>query len=109
MAVIGTFKADKDGYAGTIRTLAINAKVRIVANDRKSTASAPDFRIFAGLAEVGAAWRKTAKEKEASYLSVRLDDPAFPEPIHAALMEQTEDGVLRLLWRREKSDKREEA
>jgi uncharacterized protein (DUF736 family) len=40
---------------------------------------------------------------------VRLDDPAFPEAIHAALMEQTEDGVVRLLWRREKSDTREEA
>ncbi len=109
MAVIGTFKADKDGYAGTIRTLSINTKVRIVANDRKSAGSAPDFRIFAGQTEVGAAWRKTSREKEASYLSVRLDDPVFPEPIHAALMEQTEDGVLRLLWRRDKSDKREEA
>lgn len=106
MAVIGTFKPDKDGYAGTIRTLSINAKVRIVANDRKSASTAPDFRIFAGQTEIGAAWRRTARDKEASYLSVRLDDPAFPEPIHAALMEQSEDGVLRLLWRREK---REEA
>ena len=109
MAVIGTFKADKDGYAGTVRTLSINAKVRIVANDRKSAAGAPDFRVFAGMAEIGAAWRKTAKDKEATYLSVRLDDPVLPEPIHAALMEQTEDGVLRLLWRRERPDKREEA
>ena len=41
MAVIGTFKADKDGYAGIVRTLSINAKVRIVANDRKSAAGAP--------------------------------------------------------------------
>ena len=109
MAVIGTFKADKDGYAGTIRTLSINAKVRIVANDRKTATTAPDFRVFAGQTEVGAAWRRTAREKEASYLSVRLDDPAFPEAIHAALMEQTEDGVLRLLWRRERPDRREEA
>ena len=109
MAVIGTFKADKDGYAGTIRTLSINAKVRIVANDRKNASTAPDFRIFAGQTEIGAAWRKTARDKEASYLSVRLDDPAFPEAIHAALMEQTEDGVLRLLWRREMPDRREEA
>jgi uncharacterized protein (DUF736 family) len=109
MAVIGTFKADKDGYAGTIRTLSITAKVRIVANDRKGASSAPDFRIFAGLAEIGVAWRKTSREKEAPYLSVRLDDPAFPQPIHAALTEQAEDGVLRLLWRRETPDKREEA
>jgi uncharacterized protein (DUF736 family) len=104
MPVIGTFKADKDGYAGTIRTLSINAKVRIVANDQKQVPSAPDFRVFAGTAEVGAAWRKTSTEDQSSYLRVRLDDPALREPIRAALMEKSDDGVLRLLWRREKSN-----
>ena len=104
MPVIGTFKADKDGYAGTIRTLSLNAKVRIVANDQKQTGSAPDFRVFAGSAEIGAAWRKTSAEDHSSYLRVRLDDPALREPIRAALMEKSDDGVLRLLWRREKSN-----
>ncbi len=104
MPVIGTFKADKDGYAGTIRTLSLNAKLRIVANDQKQTASAPDFRVFAGVTEVGAAWRKTSAEDQSSYLRVRLDDPAFREPIKAALIEKSDDGVLRLLWRREKKD-----
>ena len=61
MPVIGTFKAVKDGYAGTIRTLTLNAKVRIVANDRKESDDAPDFRIFAGATEIGAAWRKTSR------------------------------------------------
>jgi uncharacterized protein (DUF736 family) len=102
MPVIGTFKADKDGYAGTIRTLSINAKLRIVANDQKQSASAPDFRVFTGSTEVGAAWRKTSAEDQTSYLRVRLDDPSFREPIRAALIEKTDDGVLPLLWRREK-------
>ena len=35
MPVIGTFSAVKDGYAGTIRTLTIATKVRLIANDRK--------------------------------------------------------------------------
>ena len=48
MPVIGTFKADKDGYAGTIRTLTLNAKVRIVANDQKQSQGAPDFRVLVG-------------------------------------------------------------
>ena len=48
MPVIGTFSAVKDGYAGTIRTLTLTAKVSIVANDRKEGNSAPDFRIMAG-------------------------------------------------------------
>ena len=104
MPVIGTFKADKDGYAGTIRTLSLNAKVRIVANDQKQSPSAPDFRVFAGVTEVGAAWRKTSAEDHSSYLRVRLDDPTFREPIKAALIEKTDDGILRLLWRREKKD-----
>ncbi len=103
MPVIGTFKPDKDGYAGTIRTLSLNAKVRIVANDQKQSASAPDFRVFAGTTEIGAAWRKTSAEDNTSYLRVRLDDPSFREPIRAALMEKSAGGILPLLWRREKA------
>ena len=34
MPIIGTFTAVKDGYAGTIRTLNLNSKVEILANDR---------------------------------------------------------------------------
>ena len=103
MPIIGTFKADKDGYSGTIRTLTLNAKVRIVANDQKQSAGAPDFRIMAGTTEVGAAWRKTG-EGQSSYLSVRLDDPSLAVPIRAALIEKTDDEILRLVWRRERKD-----
>jgi uncharacterized protein (DUF736 family) len=100
MPVIGTFSAVKDGYAGAIRTLTVNTKVRIVANDRKETEGAPDFRIMAGSVEIGAAWRKTKQGTDESYLRVRLDDPAWPQPVWGALLEATEDGVVRLVWRR---------
>ena len=100
MPVIGTFSAVKDGYAGTIRTLMVNSKVRIVANDRKEAEGAPDFRIMAGSVEIGAAWRKTKQGTDESYLRVRLDDPAWPHPIWGALLETTEAGVVRLVWRR---------
>ncbi len=100
MPVIGTFSAVKDGYAGTIRTLMVNSKVRIVANDRKETEGAPDFRIMAGSVEIGAAWRKTKQGTDESYLRVRLDDPAWPQPVWGALLETTEDGIVRLVWRR---------
>ncbi|MEQ1698140.1 MAG: DUF736 domain-containing protein [Hyphomicrobiaceae bacterium] len=103
MPIIGTFKADKDGYSGSIRTLTLNAKVRFVATDQKPSPQSPDFRILSGTTEIGAAWRKTA-EDQMSYLSVRLDDPTFTAPIRAALIEKTDDGTLRLLWRREKRD-----
>ena len=108
MPVIGTFSAVKDGYAGTIRTLTMNAKVRIVANDRKESEGAPDFRIMAGTAEIGAAWRKTKQGSDETYLRVKLDDPALPQPIWGALLETTEDGVARLLWRRDEKRRRAE-
>ncbi len=104
MPVIGTFSAIKDGYAGTIRTLTVATKVRLVANDHKEGEGAPDFRIFAGASEIGAAWRRTRKGSEETYLSVKLDDPALPQPIWGALLEATEDGTARLIWRRDRKD-----
>jgi uncharacterized protein (DUF736 family) len=104
MPVIGTFAAIKDGYAGTIRTLTMSTKVRMVANDRKEGETAPDFRIMAGGSEIGVAWRKTKQGSEQTYLRVKLDDPALPQPIWGALIEATEDGVARLLWRRDKRE-----
>lgn len=99
MATIGSFTAGKDGYTGTIRTLTVNVKASIVANDKKSTEGSPDFRIYAGRAELGAAWKaKTSGDQPRDYLSVLLDDPGFPEPIRAALFE--EDGAAFLVWNR---------
>jgi uncharacterized protein (DUF736 family) len=104
MPIIGTFSAVKDGYAGTIRTLTMSVRVRLVANDRKEAEGAPDFRIVAGAAEIGAAWRRTRKGSEETYLSVKLDDPALPQPIWGALFEATDDGPARLVWRRDRRD-----
>lgn len=99
MATIGSFTAGKDGYTGTIRTLTVNVKANIVANDKKSSDGAPDFRIYAGRAELGAAWKaKTNGDESRDYLSVLLDDPSFPEPIRAALFE--EQGAAFLVWNR---------
>ena len=102
MANIGSFTAGKGGYVGTIRTLTVNVKARIVANDQKRSDGAPDFRIYAGRAELGAAWRaRTVGDEPRDYLSVQLDDPSFPEPIRAALFE--EDGAAFLVWNRRES------
>lgn len=99
MATIGSFTAGKDGYTGTIRTLTVNVKARIIANDNKKSEGAPDFHIYAGRAELGAAWRaQTSGETPRDYLSVLLDDPSFPEPIRAPPFE--EDGAAYLVWNR---------
>lgn len=99
MATIGSFTAGKDGYTGTIRTLTVNVKAKIVANDQKKSEGAPDFRIYAGRAELGAAWRAQSNgDAPRDYLSVQLDDPSFPEPIRAALFE--DNGAAFLVWNR---------
>ena len=99
MATIGSFTAGKDDYVGTIHTLTVNVKAKIIANDSKRSEGAPDFRVYAGRAELGAAWKaQTNSDEPRDYLSVQLDDPSFPEPIRAALFE--EDGAAFLVWNR---------
>ncbi|MEM7517421.1 MAG: DUF736 domain-containing protein [Planctomycetota bacterium] len=101
MPTIGTFSATSDGYVGTIRTLTINVKTKLVANDTKTNERAPDFRVYAGGAELGAAWReRTSGDEPRDYLSVQLDDPSFAEPIRAAFFENAEDGTGVLVWTR---------
>ena len=53
------------------------------------------------LVSPGARPRKTSEE---TYLRVKLDDPVLPQPIWGALLEGTEDGVARLLWRRDRKE-----
>ena len=48
MATIGTFTQTKDGFTGTIRTLALNVKAKIVPDDHKANEAAPDYRVFSG-------------------------------------------------------------
>src|SRR5690606_17605850 len=61
MANIGTFTAEKDGFTGTLRTLALNVKLKFVPND-KGSENAPDYRLQAANAlEVGAAWQKVSQ------------------------------------------------
>ena len=61
MATIGTFTAADNGYTGSVKTLTLNVKAKFVATE-KDNDKAPDYRIFAGATEFGAAWKKTARE-----------------------------------------------
>ena len=90
MATIGTFTAADNGYTGSVKTLTLNVKAKFVATE-KDNDKAPDYRIFAGNTEFGAAWKKTAKETSREYLSVKLDDPSFPAAIYASLVETEGD------------------
>ena len=99
MATIGSFKKSENGdYAGAVKTLTLNVKARITPVE-KTNDKAPDFRIYAGRTEFGAAWKKTSNEGR-EYLSVKLDDPSFPLPIYASLVEVEGEDGLALIWSR---------
>ena len=80
MATIGTFTASNNGFTGSVKTLTLNVKATFVANEKEND-KAPDYRILAGATEFGAAWKKTARETDREYLSVKLDDPISAAPI----------------------------
>ncbi|WP_224742114.1 DUF736 family protein [Bradyrhizobium sp. 2S1] len=51
MATIGTFTSTGNGFTGTVRTLALNAKAKLVRVENPSD-KGPHFRIFAGNVEL---------------------------------------------------------
>ena len=97
MATIGTFASTGNGFSGAIKTLNLNVKAVDFVPAEGDNEKGPDYRIFAGATEFGAAWKKTSKEDRA-YLSVKLDDPSFPAPIYASLVD-AEEGYS-LIWSR---------
>ena len=98
MATIGTFTKDDAGnYNGAIKTLTLDVKKATLRPVETDNDKAPDFRIFAGQTEFGAAWKKTSRENR-DYLSVKLDDPSFPAPIYASLVDADEG--YSLIWSR---------
>jgi uncharacterized protein (DUF736 family) len=105
MAIIGTFTRGADGkFSGNLRTLTLTAKLQFAAEANKSKDNAPDYRVYLGTVEVGAAWKRTAKESGRDYWSVKLDDPAFAAPLYASLVEAEDGKVFNLLWSRRNGD-----
>jgi uncharacterized protein (DUF736 family) len=100
MPLAAVLNPSKDGgWEGWLRTLTINAKLRIVPNDDRGSERAPDFKVFAGRAEVGAVWRQVARKPgDPGRLSVKLTDPAFPEGLSMSLFEDGEGGKANLVW-----------
>jgi uncharacterized protein (DUF736 family) len=101
MATIGTFSRTDNGFTGSVKTLTLNVKsVKFVPAEGENE-NGPDFRVFAGATEFGAAWKKQS-DKGNPYLSVKLDDPSFPAPIYASLVE-VEGDELALIWSRRRT------
>lgn len=103
MATIGTFTSTATGFTGSIKTLTLNVKARLERIENPSE-KGPHFRIFSGAVELGAAWQKHSEQSGRDYLSVKLDDPSFPAPIYATLVEVEGEEGFQLIWSRPNRD-----
>ena len=103
MATIGSFTSTSTGFTGSIKTLSLNVKARFERIENPSD-KGPHFRIYSGAVELGAAWQKHSDQSGRDYLSVKLDDPSFPAPIYATLIEVEGEEGLQLIWSRPNRD-----
>ncbi len=99
---IGAFTLSTDGgWTDSIRTLTIDARVRLVPNDDRTHDNAPAFRVLGGNAGIGDDWdARTNGDNPKYYLRVRLDAPSLPEPFTAALFPSAEGDRAQLVWNR---------
>ena len=102
MATIGSFTKTETGFTGSIKTLTLNVKTKFVASEGESDRG-PGFQVYAGAVDFGAAWKKTSREGR-EYLSVKLDDPSFPAPVYASLVEAEGGESFNLIWSRRSGD-----
>lgn len=98
-----TYNKAKDAYLGELKTLTLHRpKVAFHATDAKN-GKGPDYRVIVegapGAVELGAAWKRTS-EAGRDFLSVRLDDPALPHSLNAALMPADDGASAILIWSR---------
>ena len=106
MATIGSFTKNENGagFTGSVKTLTLNVKSVKFIPVESDNEKGPAFRILAGATEFGAAWKKTARETQREYHSVKLDDPSFAAPIYASLVETETEGEFALIWSRRAAD-----
>ena len=102
MATIGHVVLDNDRYRGYLRTATFHGSIEIAPNLSKSNDKQPDFRVFVNGADIGGGWNRDNRDGE-KYLSLSMDDPSFPAPIHANLgraPDQDDPNAFAIIWNR---------
>ena len=103
---IGTLTLARDGgWTGTIHTLSLNTKIRLVPNDDRTNENSPAFRVYIGSSCVGGAWdahpiHAPAGAKPLTYYRLTLDDPCLPTPLNAVLFPSEDGKKGNLVWKR---------
>src|SRR4051812_25068079 len=113
--IIGSFKYDKksDTYTGDIQLLSTQGFNVSFTPNAKSGEKEPDYRVTFerikdAAVEIGAAWKRQS-EKGQAFLSVSIDDPAWPAALNAALFPSNDGKTASLVWSRPKGKAKPEA
>ena len=94
---IGSFFRTANGYEGIIETATLDIRISIVPAEPSEADKAPDWRVHRG----DAGWNESG-ERAGDYISLRIDDPAFAQPIRAALFQNGNDkSAWSLRWNRQ--------
>ncbi|KAB2681155.1 MULTISPECIES: DUF736 domain-containing protein [Brucella] len=105
MAKIGYLaRKDNGHYEGRLQTLTLDVAIRLLPLE-KTKSTAPDYRLMAGRAEVGAAWIKQSNSSGEEYVSLSIDTPELPSKINANLGKMDdldEPEVFAIIWNRPK-------
>jgi len=79
-------KSDDGSFTGQLKTLSIRAEIDIVANDKKTTDTQPDYRVTSDGVEIGAGWLRRSETSGRDYVSLSLAAPEFgPRRLYANL------------------------
>lgn len=109
MSTIGQVRKKKDGsFEGQLRTLSVQAPLLITpVKGKKSSESAPDFRITSDGVEIGAGWLRTGQVSQKEYVSCSLTAPELAslmgkgKAVYANLgraADQDDPEVYSLIW-----------
>lgn len=104
MTQIGSFERTSHDFEGRIHTFGIDAAISIVPAEAGDAENAPDWRVYLGAhetgLEIGAGWNRIG-DKAGAYISLQIDCPSLPQPIHANLFQSNSgQGLHHLLWNR---------
>lgn len=103
-----TYDHEADTYAGELTTLSVGSRKLVFEPSEATNEGAPEYRVVnprdGGDVEFGAAWKRQSKDGQ-EYLSVRLDDPAFPHPFNCGVVAAKDSAEqFLLIWTRKKPD-----
>ncbi len=96
-------KIETGGYEGTLATMSLRKRIRILPNLAKETAAQPDYRVYTeDRVEIGGGWNRVGKNSGNPYVSLTFAAPEFgPSKIYANLGRaagQDDLDTMAILW-----------